>query len=125
MGFCFLREIGPFLYDLSSEFLCNSDPSRSAGRDVLLKAIGPAPEVTWEKDILQYLNQPKIREDTDNLTVPVVEFIELGNWSFAVMQMWTEIWDGPKLISVGAYARFGDDLLKVKTLLPLSSRSTI
>lgn len=83
----------------------------------MIKAIGPAPDVTWEKHILQYLNQPEIRQDNENLTVPVLEIIELDQWWFAVMQTWTDISETSSLNSVKAYARLADDLFRVSTLV--------
>ncbi|KZT28746.1 hypothetical protein NEOLEDRAFT_1160868 [Neolentinus lepideus HHB14362 ss-1] len=62
----------------------------SRNRDVVIKPVSWGADEISELKILKYLNFGPLREDTGNATVPVTEFIEYPNVTFAVMPHWSD-----------------------------------
>ncbi|KAI0057596.1 kinase-like protein [Artomyces pyxidatus] len=54
-------------------------------RDVVIKVVSKGQEGSGELEILKFLNTPDMRLDAANATVPVLEFISIGEWTFVVM----------------------------------------
>lgn len=83
---------------------------------VMIKALGPVHEEYWELEILRYLNTEPLRSHPDNRTVPVEDFLELGQWTFAVMQLWTGCVGDSKipLNSVTGCLNFMEQILNVR-----------
>ncbi|KAF4611408.1 hypothetical protein D9613_004313 [Agrocybe pediades] len=57
------------------------------GREVVIKVVSDA-NPSDELDVLQFLNTKEARADPRNRTIPVIEFLELEQYTFAVMPRW-------------------------------------
>lgn len=54
-------------------------------RDVVIKVVAKGDEGRRELEILQLLNSEPLISDSGSFTVPVLEFLEHFDWTFAVM----------------------------------------
>jgi serine/threonine protein kinase len=52
---------------------------------VVIKAVAKGNEGLRELKILQLLNSEPLKSEPDNATVPVLEFLDYGDWHFVVM----------------------------------------
>ncbi|KIY44918.1 kinase-like protein [Fistulina hepatica ATCC 64428] len=61
------------------------------GIDVVLKVLsdGSDPDGLRELEILRKVSTESLKSHPDNHCVPVLEFVEHGRWTFAVMPRWT------------------------------------
>ncbi|KIM47407.1 hypothetical protein M413DRAFT_439078 [Hebeloma cylindrosporum] len=60
------------------------------GHDVVIKLICNSDNPTNEYKILQYLNEEGVRADPRNHTIPVLEFLTVKDYIFAIMPRWDE-----------------------------------
>ncbi|KII89448.1 hypothetical protein PLICRDRAFT_698488 [Plicaturopsis crispa FD-325 SS-3] len=58
------------------------------GEHVAIKVISCGEEGSSELDMLKFLSREPAKSDPDNHTLPVIEFIELESWHFAVFPQW-------------------------------------
>lgn len=54
-------------------------------RDVVIKVVSKGQEGLRELNILRLLNTEPLVSDPHNATIPVIEFLTLEDWHFAVM----------------------------------------
>jgi len=69
-------------------------------RDVVIKPVSCGDVPSNELAVLKYLNSDELRADEANATVPVLEFIEYGVWTFAVTPRWTDS-TSPEFTNIG------------------------
>jgi hypothetical protein len=82
------------------------------GRDVIIKVISKGEEGVQELQILKLLNSAPLRLDPANATVPVLEFLAYGDWTFAVMPRWGSC-TFPPLKDAAECLEFADQVVSV------------
>ncbi|KDR85782.1 hypothetical protein GALMADRAFT_234858 [Galerina marginata CBS 339.88] len=77
--------------DKEAEFHASSTrifpATNASGQDVVIKVIADD-TLSYELQIMQYLNTPEARSDPRNHTIPIIEFLEFGKFTFVVMPRW-------------------------------------
>jgi hypothetical protein len=77
-----------------------------------------------ELAVLKYLNSDELRADEANATVPVLEFIEYGVWTFAVTPHWTDS-TSPEFTNIGEVCDWALQFIKVSDYLNLTEVSCL
>ena len=77
-----------------------------------------------ELAVLKYLNSDELRADEANATVPVLEFIEYGVWTFAVTPRWTDS-TSPEFTNIGEVCDWALQFIKVSDYLNLTEVSCL
>lgn len=84
----------------------------SLNRDVVIKVVAKGKEGAHELGILRKLNTEPLRSDPSNATVPVLEFLEVGDWTFAVMP-YCDPCEQPPILHASECLEFTEQILKV------------
>ncbi|KAI0319477.1 hypothetical protein OF83DRAFT_1260085 [Amylostereum chailletii] len=84
-------------------------------RDVVIKVVSKGEENIHEFDILQLLNSEPLKSDPVNTTVPILEFIQFQDWTFAVMPYCDDSFD-PPMLNAEECLDFSEQLLTVRPI---------